>query len=95
MWQLAAAFGAVEGEDVHVLGFPIGVLSDQLFGPERSYLVARRGSIAWIRPALDKVNREFLIDSFIFPATAAGRFSSLARLLWGRSNSKRVVSLAR
>ena len=61
-----------EGEDVHVLGFPIGVLSDQLFGPERSYPVARRGSIAWIRPALDKVNAEFLIDAFIFPGNSGG-----------------------
>jgi len=57
---------------VHVLGFPIGVLSDQLFGPERSYPVARRGSIAWIRPALDKVNTEFLIDAFIFPGNSGG-----------------------
>ena len=64
--------GTAEGDDVHVLGFPIGVLSDQLFGPERSYPVARRGSIAWIRPALDKVNTEFLIDAFIFPGNSGG-----------------------
>jgi len=70
--QKISESGAAEGEDVHVLGFPIGVLSDQLFGPERSYPVARRGSIAWIRPALDKVNTEFLIDSFIFPGNSGG-----------------------
>src|SRR5262245_48826910 len=68
--QKISQSGAAEGEDVHVLGFPIGVLSDQLFGPERSYPVARRGSIAWIRPALDKVNTEFLIDAFIFPGNS-------------------------
>ena len=70
--QRISESGAAEGEDVHVLGFPIGVLSDQLFGPERSYPVARRGSIAWVRPALDKVNTEFLIDSFIFPGNSGG-----------------------
>src|SRR5262245_12031933 len=68
--QKMSESAAAEGEDVHVLGFPIGVLSDQLFGPERSYPVARRGSIAWIRPALDKVNTEFLIDAFIFPGNS-------------------------
>ena len=70
--QKISESAAAEGEDVHVLGFPIGVLSDQLFGPERSYPVARRGSIAWIRPALDNVNTEFLIDAFIFPGNSGG-----------------------
>jgi hypothetical protein len=35
--QKISESGTAEGEDIHVLGFPIGVLSDQLFGPERSY----------------------------------------------------------
>jgi S1-C subfamily serine protease len=68
--QRIAESGAAEGEDVQVLGFPIGVLSDQLFGAERSYPVARRGSMAWVRPALDKTNSEFLIDTFIFPGNS-------------------------
>jgi len=52
--------GVTEGDFVHVLGFPMG-----LVGGEKNIVVVRNGSIARIRDCLAKVNPEFLIDSFV------------------------------
>ena len=32
----------------------------------------RRGTIAWVQPALEKLTPEFLIDAFIFPGNSGG-----------------------
>lgn len=63
---------AAEGDDVSILGFPIGVLTDQLFGANRNYPVLRRGVIAWVRPALESLTPDFLVDALIFPGNSGG-----------------------
>jgi hypothetical protein len=44
-----------EGDEVFLQGFPIGVMTDQLFGANRNYPVMRRGTIAWVQPALENL----------------------------------------
>lgn len=59
--------GVSEGDDVYVLGFPLG-----LVGEPRNMVVARRGSIARIRDCLEKATPSFLIDAFVFPGNSGG-----------------------
>jgi S1-C subfamily serine protease len=59
--------GLSEGDGAFVLGFPMG-----LVGKERSYVIARSGSIARIRDALSGDSKDFLIDTFIFPGNSGG-----------------------
>jgi len=59
--------GITEGDFTYVLGFPMG-----LVGGNRNFVIARSGSIARIRDTLAKTNKEFLIDTFIFPGNSGG-----------------------
>jgi S1-C subfamily serine protease len=59
--------GITEGDFAYVLGFPMG-----LVGGERNAVVIRSGSIARIRDALTRANREFLVDAFVFPGNSGG-----------------------
>jgi len=63
---------AAEGDEVFLPGFPIGVMTDQLFGANRNYPVLRRGMIAWIQPALENLTPDFLVDALIFPGNSGG-----------------------
>ena len=56
-----------EGNEVLVLGFPMG-----LAGTEQNYVIARQGIIARISDLLDGHSRSFLIDSSIFPGNSGG-----------------------
>ena len=47
-------------------------MTDQLFGANRNYPVLRRGTIAWVQPALEKLTPEFLVDALIFPGNSGG-----------------------
>ena len=64
--------GATEGDEVYLPGFPIGVITDQLFGASRNYPVLRRGTIAWITPTMESLTPEFLVDALIFPGNSGG-----------------------
>jgi len=65
-----AEIKAREGTTAYVLGFPIGVAVDGLFGADRNYPIVRRGLIAWAGPYLKGQMREFLLDAFIFPGNS-------------------------
>lgn len=60
--------GTSIGDDVFVLGFPMGI-SGTL---QRNYVIARRGSIARIDDALASNGTTFLIDAFVFPGNSGG-----------------------
>src|SRR6266851_1683389 len=62
--------GVTEGDGVAVLGFPLG-----LVGSQRNYTIVRQGSIARIRDAFAGVSTEILVDTAVFPETAAGLWS--------------------
>ncbi len=62
--------GVTEGDGVAVLGFPLG-----LVGSQRNYTIVRQGSIARIRDAFAGVSNEILVDTAVFPETAAGLWS--------------------
>jgi S1-C subfamily serine protease len=68
--------GIAEGDFAYVLGFPMG-----LVGGERNAVVIRSGSIARIRDALTRANREFLVDAFVFPGNSGGPVVSKPELL--------------
>ena len=54
--------GMSEGDFIYVLGFPMGIMT-----PERQYVISRTGIIARLRDALERTNKDFMIDSMIFP----------------------------
>ncbi len=59
--------GVSEGDGVYVLGFPLGLVSD-----DRNYVIARHGIIARIRDTLAGASKNFLIDAVIFPGNSGG-----------------------
>ncbi len=59
--------GMTEGDFIYVLGFPMGIV-----GGDRQYVIARSGSIARIRDALEKRSNDFIVDSFVFPGNSGG-----------------------
>jgi hypothetical protein len=59
--------GIMEGKFAYVLGFPMGLVRKT-----RNTVIARSGTIARIRDTLTKNNKEFLVDSFVFPGNSEG-----------------------
>lgn len=59
--------GISEGDSLFVLGFPLGIVSDQ-----SNCVVSRAGSIARIRDVLNAQQTTFLIDANIFPGNSGG-----------------------
>src|SRR6185503_14526044 len=59
--------GFCEGDDVYVLGFPLG-----LVGEHRNYSVVRQGCIARIRDSAAGSTKEFLVDATVFPGNSGG-----------------------
>jgi len=59
--------GITEGDGIYTLGFPLA-----LVGGERNFVIARGGIIARIRDTLAGSNKEFLIDTFVFPGNSGG-----------------------
>jgi len=59
--------GITEGDFAYVLGFPMGLVGDH-----RNTVIVRGGSIARIRDALNRTNKEFLVDAFVFPGNSGG-----------------------
>jgi S1-C subfamily serine protease len=60
--------GIAIGDGVFVLGFPMGLTGTA----QRSYVIARQGSIARISDALEGAGNTFLIDAFVFPGNSGG-----------------------
>ena len=56
-----------EGDSVFVLGFPMGLVSQ-----ERQYVICRGGCIARIRDFLDNKSSDYMIDSPVFPGNSGG-----------------------
>jgi len=63
----ATEIGISEGDEVYVLGFPMG-----LVGGERNFVVVRHGVIARVRDALAGSAKEFLVDTLVFPGNSGG-----------------------
>ena len=59
--------GISEGDFIYVLGFPMGIME-----PDRQYVISRTGIIARLRDALEGINKDFMIDSMIFPGNSGG-----------------------
>jgi len=59
--------GLSEGDQVYVLGYPLGIVSEN-----NNYVIARAGVIARIRDMLAGHSSNFLIDSNIFPGNSGG-----------------------
>ena len=59
--------GMSEGDFIYVLGFPMGIMA-----PDRQYVISRTGIIARLRDALEGTNKDFMIDSMIFPGNSGG-----------------------
>ena len=59
--------GVSEGDGVFILGFPL-----QLVGGERNFVIARQGIVARISDLLQGYNKNFLVDTFIFPGNSGG-----------------------
>lgn len=59
--------GITEGDFVFVLGYPLGIV-----GAVRNTVNVRSGSIARIRDALTRDNKDYMIDAFVFPGNSGG-----------------------
>ena len=59
--------GISEGDSIFVLGFPLGIVSDQ-----SKHVISRSGSIARIRDVLANQQSCFLVDANIFPGNSGG-----------------------
>lgn len=59
--------GITEGDYAYTLGFPMG-----LIGGDRNFVIVRSGSIARICDTLMRANKEFLVDTFVFPGNSGG-----------------------
>jgi S1-C subfamily serine protease len=66
--------GISTGDGIFVLGFPMGLTGTA----QRSYVIARHGSIARISDVLDGSGNTFLIDSLVFPGNSGGPVVSQA-----------------
>lgn len=56
-----------EGDAAYILGYPMA-----LVGEKRQTVIVREGAIALIRDALNRTNKEFLVDAQIFPGNSGG-----------------------
>jgi len=64
--EKAKEIGLSEGDQIFVLGFPMGLVDGI-----QDYVVVRQGAIARVRDRLDSPTvKTFLIDSFIFPGSS-------------------------
>ncbi len=59
--------GLLEGDDIFVLGFPMGIMSR---GNQRA--ICRSGCVARIRDFYDDQNQPYLIDAQVFPGSSGG-----------------------
>lgn len=59
--------GFMEGDEVYILGFPLG-----LTGDERNYVIVRQGVVARIRDWYDSQSDTFLIDALVYPGNSGG-----------------------
>lgn len=59
--------GTTEGDDIFVLGFPMG-----LIGTERQHVILRGGCIARIRDLFENRNTDYIVDALVFPGNSGG-----------------------
>lgn len=65
--DIIKTLGITQGDDVFVLGFPMG-----LTGKEKNYVIVRGGVIARLDEEIIDTTKTFLIDSFVFPGNSGG-----------------------
>lgn len=58
----------IEGSDVYVLGFPLGLVNED----DRNYVIARHGIVARILDWYEGITKAYLIDSLNFPGNSGG-----------------------
>ena len=73
-----------EGNEVFVLGFPLG-----LAGGERNYVIVRQGVVARIRDWYEDGASMFLIDASIFPGNSGGPVISKP-VMWSSNSRPRL-----
>ena len=59
--------GITQGDDIFVLGFPMGIA-----GEEKNYVIVRSGVIARLDDEIIDRHSEFLIDASVFPGNSGG-----------------------
>jgi S1-C subfamily serine protease len=65
--ELATSEGLSEGDNLFVLGFPLGEV-----GKERSYVIVRHGVVARVRDFLTGASDWILADATVFPGNSGG-----------------------
>ena len=74
-----------EGNEVFVLGFPLGIV-----GADQNYVIVRHGVVARIQDWYDGRSKNFLIDSSIFPGNSGGPVI-LKPVMWSASGARRFT----
>lgn len=64
----AREIGLSEGDDVYVLGFPMGLVEQG----QRNFVIVRDGTVARIQDCLVGDRPTFLIDAMVFPGNSGG-----------------------
>ena len=59
--------GISEGDFLYVLGFPMGIVSE-----DRQHVILRQGVIARIRDLFEKRSKDFIVDALVFPGNSGG-----------------------
>jgi len=59
--------GAMEGDFVFVLGFPMGIVAE-----DRQHVFVRNGTIARIHDLYEKRSKDFVVDALVFPGNSGG-----------------------
>lgn len=83
-----ASLGVAEGDFVYILGFPFGDV-----GGERSYVVARSGSLARVSDTIQGFRRDFLVDVMTVPGNSGGPIFSKPELVSIEGTKAQAASL--
>jgi hypothetical protein len=65
--NLLEGIGIAAGDDVYVLGFPMG-----LAGEEQNYVCVKGGVVSRIDSEIIRIRKAFIIDSSVFPGNSGG-----------------------
>jgi S1-C subfamily serine protease len=59
--------GTSEGDSIYVLGFPMGIVSE-----DRQYVFVRGGIISRIKDLFESRSKDYVVDAFVFPGNSGG-----------------------
>lgn len=68
--------GTSEGDNVYVLGFPMGIVAS-----DRQNVIVRGGVISRIKDLYENRSKDFVVDAFVFPGNSGGPVVSRPELI--------------